>query len=262
MGAYGNIEQAIAGLIAEGIEGKRSIKTGVCQDSNGINFGAGVWGYIGDDNHEVYPIILDTAKIVLDGDFGGTDAVKFTINGVDSATVTYAVSHANTMNLIVAALQAMTGVDVYEAAAGEDAANRTLYVRTKGTTITATMTDMADAPPAETITYETDQVFLGIAVYSAKNETTAATAKYEQYEDVNILEYGTIWALSTGTIAGLQALYVSVTSGATLGRQTATAGKSVNTVAKSDNKTVQTSTTITAIEVKGQYKPYSEKTWI
>lgn len=124
------------------------------------------------------------------------------------------------------------------------------------------MTDSAGTPPAETITSETDQVFLGIAAYSAKNLTTAGSAKYEQYEDVNILEYGTIWALSTGTISALQDLYISVTAGVTLGRQTATAGKTVSTVAKSDNTTVQTSTTITKIETRGQYKPYSEKTWV
>lgn len=261
MGAYGNIESAMAGLIAEGIESKRSIKTGVVQDSNGINFGAGVWGYIGDDNNEVYPIILDTAKIVFDGDWGASDAAYFTVNGVNSATVTYATSHANTMDLLVAALGAMTGVDVYEAATAEDAANRTIYVRTKGTTITVTMTDSAGTPPNETITYETDQVFLGIAAFVQKNLSVANTALYERYEDVNILEYGTIWALANGTIAGNQALYVSVTSGATLGKQTATAGKSVNTVAKSDNQTVQTSTVIAKIEVKGSYKPYSEKVW-
>jgi hypothetical protein len=261
MGAYGNIESAMAGLIAEGIESKRSIKTGVCQASAGINFGAGVWAYIGDDSNEVYPIILDTAKVVFAGDFGGTDAVTFTVNGLTTPTVAYASSHSNTIDLIAAAITALTGVEAYIAATAEDATKRTIYIRTKGATAVVSMADIADTPPAETITYETDQVFLGIAAYTAKNLTTANTALYAQYEDVNILEYGTIWALSTGTIAGLQALYVSVTSGATLGRQTATAGKTVNTIAKSDNTTVQTSTTITKIEVKGQYKPYSEKTW-
>lgn len=260
-GQYDNIEVAMAGLIAEGIEGKRSIKSRVAQTSAGIEFGAPCMGYIG-DSVECYPMILDTAKIVFDGDWGTADAAYFTVNGVNSATVTYATSHANTMDLLVAALGAMTGVDVYEADATEDATNRTIYVRTKGTTITVTMTDTAATPPNETITYETDQVFLGIAAYSAKNLSTAGAAKYEQYEDVNMLEYGTIWALSTGTISALQALYMSVTAGATLGRQTATAGKTVATKAKSGNVTVQTSTTLTKIEVHGQYKLYSEKTWI
>ena len=123
------------------------------------------------------------------------------------------------------------------------------------------MADEGGTPPAETITSETDQVFLGIAAFTQKDLSTAGSAKYEQYEDVNILEYGTIWALSTGTISALQALYMSVTAGATLGYQTATAGKAVNTKAKSANTTVQSTTTITKIEVRGQYKPYSEKTW-
>lgn len=259
-GAYDTLEQAIAGLIAEGIESKRSIKSRVNQNSSGINFGAPAMGYIGDDE-ECYPMILDTAKIVFDADFDGTDALSVTVNGVETATVTYAVSHANTMDLLVAAIGALSGVDVYEASATEDSDNRTIYARTKGSTITVSVTEKVATIPGSTITYETDQVFLGIAAYTAKNLSTAGSAKYEQYEDVNILEYGTIWALSTGTISALQALYMSVTSGATLGRQTATAGKTVNTVAKSDNITVQTSTTLAKIEVKGQYKLYSEKTW-
>ena len=260
-GQYDTLEQAMAGLIAEGIEGKRSIKSRANQDANGINFGAPAMGYIGDEV-ECYPMILDTAKIVFDGDFGATDAVSFTINGATSATVTYATSHANTMDLIVAALAAMTGVDVYEADATEDSDNRTLYVRTKGVTCACTMADEGGTPPAETITSETDQIFLGIAAYSAKNLSTAGSAMYERYEDVNILEYGNIWALAVADIEALQALYMNVTAGSDLGKQTATAGKTVATVAKSDDITVQTSTVLAKVEVKGQYKLYSEKTWV
>lgn len=259
MADYGNIDTAMAGMIAEGIEGKRSIKDGVVQDSNGIQFGAPVMAYLGDVNKEVYPMILDTAKVVFDADFDGTDALSITVNGVESATVTYATSHANTMNLLVAALQALTGVTVYEADATEDANNRTLYIRTKGATCTVSVTEKVATIPGSTITYETDQVFLGIAMHTQKNLSTANTALYEQYEMANILEYGTIYALSTGTIQALQALYMSVTAGATLGRQTATAGKTVGTVAKADNTVVQTSTTITKIEVHGQYKLYAER---
>lgn len=262
MADYGNIDVAMAGLIAEGIQGNKSIKDGAVQVSAGIEFGAPVMAYIGDDNKEVYPVILDTNKIVFDADFDGSDALSITVNGVESATVTYTSSHANTMNLLVAALQALTGVDVYEAATAEDANNRTIYVRTKGLACTASVTEKVATIPGDTITAETDQVFLGIASYTAKNLSTANTALYEQYEDANILEYGVIYALSTGTIAGFSALYMSVTAGATLGRQTATAGITVNTKAKADNITVQTSTTITKIEVRGQYKLYSEKTWI
>jgi hypothetical protein len=166
------------------------------------------------------------------------------------------------MDLIVAALAAMTGVDVYEADATEDSDNRTIYVRTKGTTCTCTMADEGGTPPAETITNETDQVFLGVAIYIAKNLSTAGASKYEQYENPNILSQGIIWALSTGTISDLQDLYMSVTAGATLGRQTATAGKTVSTKARSNNITVQSTTTITKIEVNGRYKPYTEKTWV
>lgn len=259
-GQYDTLEQAMAGLVAD-VSNKTAYDSRACQDSNGINFGAPVMGYIGDDE-ECYPMILDTAKIVFDGDFGASDAVSFTINGATSATVTYATSHANTMDLIVAALAAMTGVDVYEADATEDATNRTLYVRTKGVTCVCTMADEGGTPPAETITSETDQVFLGIASYTAKNLSTAGSAMYEQYEDVNILEYGNIWALAVASISALQALYMNVTAGANLGKQTATAGKTVGTVAKSDNITVQTSTVLAKVEVKGQYKLYSEKTWV
>jgi len=260
-GQYDTIEAAVAGLIAEGIQEDLKIDGDrACQDSNGIAFGDPVMGYIGDDE-ECYPIILDTAKIVFDADFDGTDALSVTVNEVETATVTYASSHANTMNLLIAAIGALTDVDVYEADATEDSDNRTLYIRTKASTITVSVTEKVATIPNAAITYETDQVFLGIAAFSQKNLSTAGSAKYEQYENPNIVSKGVIWALSTGTISDLQALYMSVTSGATLGRQTATAGKTVATKARSNNTTVQTSTTITKIEVNGRYKPYSEKTW-
>jgi hypothetical protein len=263
MAQYGNIELAMPGLFAEGIENKKSIKSRVVQDTNGIEFGAPAMGYVGDEE-ECYPIILDTAKIFLDSDFASGDIVNFTVNGATTGNVTFATSHDNTMDLCIAAITALTGVDASLATTAEDANNRTIYVRTKGSTNTTTMADAGGTPPAETITVETDQVFLGIAGYTAKNLSTANTAKYEQYEDVNMLEYGTVYALSTGTIQALQALYISVTAGATLGRQTATAGVSVNTKAKSDNKSVAviTTDTITKIEVKGQYKPYAERVWV
>lgn len=260
-GQYDTIESAVAGLIAEGIQENLKIDGDrACQASAGIEFGAPVMGYIGDDE-ECYPVILDTAKILFDADFDGTDALSITVNGVETATVTYSGSHGNTMDLIVAAIGALTDVDVYEAATAEDATNRTIYIRTKATTAVVSVTEKVATIPGSTITYETDQVFLGIATFSQKNLSTAGSAKYEQYENPNIVANGVVWALSTGTISDLQALYMSVTSGATLGRQTATAGKSVATKARSANDTVQTSTTITKIEVNGRYKPYSEKTW-
>jgi hypothetical protein len=263
MAQYENIELAMAGLFAEGIEGKKSIKSRVVQVAAGVEFGAPAMGYIGDEE-ECYPMILDTNKIFFDADFDGTDALSVTVNGVESATVTYATSHDNTMNLLLAAVTAISGVDAYLASTAEDANNRTIYTRTKGLANTTTVTEKVATIPGSTITAETDQVFLGIAGYSSKNLSTSNSAKYEQYEDVNMLEYGTVWALSTGTIAALQALYMSVTAGATLGRQTATAGVTINTKAKSDNKSVAniTTDTITKIEVRGQYKPYSEKTWV
>jgi len=57
-GAYDLIESAVAGLIAEGIQENLKIDGDrACQASAGIEFGAPVMGYIGDDE-ECYPIIL------------------------------------------------------------------------------------------------------------------------------------------------------------------------------------------------------------
>ena len=205
MPAYGDIDQAIPGLIAEGIQNVSSIRSRAAKQD--IQFGKSVMGYLG-DAVSAYNYALDTAKVVFDSDFASPDAVTFTVNGVSTASVVFATSHANTMDLLITALRGLTVVDsvlgnisVDAALDPADGTNRTIYIRTTGVDNTTSMADDAGTPPAETITYQTDQVFIGVAVYSSKNVTTSNVAKYFVDEAVNVMEKGLIYGYINGTPA-------------------------------------------------------------
>ncbi len=256
MSQYGNIDQAIAGLKADNNANER-IESRACQESNGIQFGQTVWGYLG-DSEKGYGFYVDTSKIVLDSDFASGDIVKFTVNGTDTANVTFTTDHDTTMDLCVAAITALTGVDA--ALDADDANNRTIYVRTKGLTNTTTMTDVGGSPPAETITTQSDQVFLGVAMFVQKDISATNTAKYDQYQDISVVSIGIIWAFLNGTCLSEDIAY-TVNSGT--GKFDDTAGNTINAVFRSNNYTNPTTSDVIAkVELKGSYKPNAQIAWV
>ena len=259
MSAYGDLDQAIPGLLAEGIQNNSAIKSRSIQDSAGIEFGATVWGYVGNED-KCYNFSLDTAKIVFDADFVTSNSIVITVDGDAWAAVVFDTDHDTTMDALITQGTA----EGYEVALdASDSDNRTIYIKkaTAGTavgTVTEAVTGGASQPTG-TITYQSDQVFLGIAMYDAKNIATANAGKYLQYEVVNIVQYGVVWATSTGTINALDDVYAVATTGVL----TATAGLTINVKAQGNSTTVGTgSDPVTKIEVRGIYKPNAEIAWV
>lgn len=256
MPAYGNTDTAIAGLKADNNANER-IESRACQESSGIQFGQTCWGYLGYPN-KVYGFYLDVTKIALDSDFASGDIVNFTVNGVTTSNVTFTTDHDTTMDLCIAAITALSGVEAALDAA--DSNNRTIYVRTMGLTNTTTMADVGGSPPAETLTQETDQVFLGVAMFVQKDVSATNVAKYDQYQDVSIMSVGIIWAFLDGTCLSEDVAY---TVNSSTGKFTNTAGNTVNALFRSNNYTNPTTSDVIAkVEVKGPVNINTERVWV
>lgn len=201
MSAYDEIDAGKAGLLV-GID--HDIDSGAAAQAAGIEFGYPVFGYLG-DSVNLYSFKKDVDKVVFDADFVSLNSIAFTVNGVAADAVVFDTDHDTTAALVVAALNAMDGVEAVLDTADTD--NRTFLVRTKGTvaTVTAVVTLGASQATA-TITSTTGMVFLGVA----KSEQNDA-GLYEQYDSVNSVITGKLYGeCGTSALANAKA-YVADT---------------------------------------------------
>ena len=191
MGAYDTLEKAIKGLIYGII--KRIEGGWVVADSNGIRFGAPVFGYVGDEN-KAYNFYNDTGKLVFDGDFVTSNVITITVNGEDAADVTFDTNHDTTAALVVAAVAALDGVECVLDPA--DTNNRTFLIRTKGATaVVAEAITGGGGQATGTATYGSGQVFVGVSCFTQKQPELGVSefVGYAQYDSVNVMADGELW---------------------------------------------------------------------
>lgn len=195
MGAYGNIDAAIAGL-KYGLDSKTESWRAI----EAVNFGKPVFGHK-DDPKNASNLYRDVGKIVFDADFVALNEIVITVNTVAASTVTYTTSHDNTMDLLVAAVSALTGVECILDSG--DVNNRTLLIRAKRTEIVvAESVTLGASQPTGTITYDTSMIFLGVSQFTQKE--SAGVAQYIADEAMNVMVLGTIYG--SATIAAIEAL--------------------------------------------------------
>ena len=206
MGAYDVMDSGIAGL-ADGlcpkIEGRW-----ICKDSNGIRFGKPVFGYVGDEV-SAYNFYNDVGKIVFDGDFVASNSIVITVNGVAADAVVFATDHDTTAALVVAAVEALTGVECVLDSA--DANNRTFLIRTKGATAVVAEAITGGAGQATgTITYGSGQVFVGVAMFSQRQPDldTSEFTGYELNDMVNVVIEGRLLVPVTATVEAQNEAYI------------------------------------------------------
>lgn len=200
MSAYGYMDTAVPGLLNGNRLDNVVAGTYVNADSVALNFGAPVFGYVGDSTN-VYKFYLDTTKLVLSADLSASNVTTITVNGVAAAGVEYGTSHDATVTALLAALNTLTGVEAVADATDTD--NRTILVRTKGATCIATGAVVGGSAVTVTPTQHSSQVFLGAAVFVQKLPTG-----YTQYEPVNILTKGRIWVTATKAVEAQEVAYV------------------------------------------------------
>lgn len=210
MSAYGDMDQAIGGLKI-GIDSR--VESMAAQEN--IIFGMPVFGYEGDGG-KCWQFKNDVGKIAFDGDFVASNVITITVNGVAAADVTFATDHDTTAGLVLAAIQALTGVEA--ALDTADTNNRTFLIRVKGqTAVVAEAITGGAGQVTGTITYGSGQVFLGVAMFTQKMPYSGVAA-YNQYDAVNVMVDGWIWGITGAAVNGNDVPYVITTAGAHLGK--------------------------------------------
>lgn len=242
MSEYDYIDKSIPGLL----QGLNNDVHGRFVAAEAINFGAPVFGYIGEDK-KIGVYHLDVSKVAFDADFVTGNVINASVNGTAITAVNFTTDHLTTMNLLIAAIDGLTGVECVLDTT--DVNNRTLLVRTKfaDALVTAVVTGGASQAVA-TITYASGQVFHGISVYTNKEPVG-----YVQYDPVNVLVDGMISVAPSTPVQAYAKAYVD-NAGANKGTLS-NAGFEIN--AKYTENLLTAGTTV--IEVFGKsYEAYAE----
>lgn len=254
MSAYNDMDVAVAGLLAD--SGNRRVESWAAAEQ--IAFGAPLFAYQGGDSEsekKVYNLKSDVAKIVWDADFVTSNTIDLKVNGTSITQVTFATDHDTTITAVRDAITALSGVEA--ALDPDDSNNRTIYVRTEGTDCAVTEVTVASgaSQASETITAQTSQVFVGIAMFVQKNTATANQSRYETNETVSSLYEGIIWGNAGAAVNSEDDAYIALSTGLF----------SATTTDLSTNCKFRSTTTaagLVKIEVNGQKKPYSKITWV
>jgi hypothetical protein len=213
MGAYGNLDPAIAGLLF-GLG--HDVETGIAGEA--IAFGSPVFGHAGVENI-VWGAHQDQAEMSLDADLVESNIITTTVNGVAVAT-TFATSHAATMTAHIAALNAKAELVALGISFAAGSSTRKIVAKSKGLDITMASVVTAGSPQAgATTAYSTWAKFLGVAMFSQKSsaEAGAGSNAYAAKEAVNILTKGKIYVSCADDMTDKSAAYVVYLSGSTQG---------------------------------------------
>lgn len=210
MAAYGDMDRGIPGMKSGSYS---RVESKVAQEE--IAFGLPVFGYIGEDG-KCWGYKNDVGKIVFDADFEASNVITITVNTVAADDVTYASSHDNTMDLLLAAVQALEGVEA--ALDSTDTDNRTLLIRVKGETAAVTEAVVGGSgQPDGTITYGSGQIFLGVSLFTQKMPYDSSAA-YDAEDAVNVMVDGWIRGETAAAVSVNGTPYVVTTEGANLGK--------------------------------------------
>jgi hypothetical protein len=210
MAAYGDMNPGVAGLLQGTLGLTPKTDTGIVQEA--IVAGTPVFGYPNSGN-KVWKLKADVSKILFSADLGASNSTVVTVNGVASAAVVYATSHAATMTAIINAIKAIAGVEaVLDSTEGT---GRTIIIRTKGAT--STVAGAVTGGSAVTVTPTNGlfgQVFKGVIALGHMVPTSVGgTATFAQY-DPCALAYGTdIWGIAGAGVDSNEKAYVSVSTG-------------------------------------------------
>lgn len=267
MGQYGSMDIWIPGQSVEENQEVVSIKSRAAQED--ISFGRAVCGYLGDEN-KAWNYKLDTTKLVFSADLSASNSVVITVNGVATVAEVFDTTHLAQMLLIIAKIKALTFVDghgdtcYYDCILDTtDATNRTLLIRAKGATCVASGVVTGGSAVTIAATYQSDQVFLGIAAYIAKDVVYDGTNTYAKYfadESVNIVEKGIYVVYVKGTIQADAVAYIMATSGNAALGYFYPSGDTTNCMFRSDRVTIG-SDYLVALEIRGIVKFQAARTW-
>lgn len=194
MSAYGNMDEALAGL-AYGCENEVVSRLA----ANKVDFGDLVFVNPGDPDY-LSDGVLDEGTLTFSADFVTSNSIVLTINSVAQSAVVFATDHATTFAAVVAKMAA-AGLTVI----ASDATARTIRVRTVGVALTVSVAVTGGASQATgTFAAATLQLF-GVAI-----RTDKIPGYYAANDAVNIMREGLVWVpVSSAVAANATAYYTS-----------------------------------------------------
>lgn len=208
MTAYNDMNPGVAGLIQSRAP---KVASGIAQES--MTAGLPVFGYTG-SGEKVWKLKADVSKLVFSADLSASNSTVVTVNSVAAAAVVYGTSHAATMTAIINAIKALAGVEAV--LDSTDGNGRTILIRTKGATITAS--GAVTGGSAVTVTATNGlfgQVFKGVLALEHTVPTTqGGSATFVQYDAVPVATSADIWVQAAAGVDSNEKAYVDVSTGA------------------------------------------------
>lgn len=199
MPEYDYIDKSINGLI----QGLNNEIDGRFVAAEQVEFGTGVFGYIGEDK-KVGIFHLDVGKLVYSGEFVDSNVINVTVNGGAISPVTWDSTHIITMNLVVAAIDALE--DVEAVLDPDDGSNLTILIRTKfvDATVSSVVT-LGGSQATATATYHSGQVFMGCSTFVQNSPGV-----YELYDAVSVLKHGMVTIVPIEDISALEDAFIDI----------------------------------------------------
>lgn len=155
---------------------------------------------------DVKNITKSVSSLTYSADFIASNSTIVTVNGVDTAAVVYATSHAATFAALIAAIDALAGVS---AVAGT---GREIIITVDGKVSNITVSSATTggvSQPTTTIVYTSSDVFEGIAALRhGQPLVVGGDDQYEINDPVNVLTKGDIWVEVVATVAYGDSVYV------------------------------------------------------
>lgn len=260
MPQYGNMDKAFLGMKADNNVVTRVESWAATED---VEFGYPVFSYLGEER-KAYKFYEDVTKLVFDADLITGNLVDLTVNSTPITQVPFNTDHDTTMTDLVNSITAVTGIDAALATSTADPNNRTVFIRSKAVTnaVTGEAVTGGASQAGITKTTQSDQVFIGVAIQTAKNVEVSNQGKYYKDQTISVANRGIFWSILDGTANNLDDAFLSV-SGASAGKFSSTPGADVSCKFKSNNYTNLTTTDVMAsVEISGAKKLFEEITWV
>ena len=215
MGAYGNPDAAIAGMIV-GVP--NDVESAIAKED--IAYGSPVYGPVGVEN-AAYGPHKDKATTLLSADLVTSNVITTVINSISVAS-TFATDHATTMTAHIAAINAKAELIALGITAVAGATNRGIAISAPAgldLVVTQAVT-LGGSQATATITYGTNLKFLGAAAFvqNGGKDWGAGTAKWKTGMSVNIVADGTLWVPVESTVADKDPAYAVIGGTGTLGK--------------------------------------------
>lgn len=254
MGAYGEMDQAIAGL-------KYGIGSGeeVCtrRAAEQIGFGVPVFGYAG-NNVDCYLPARDTLILTFSADLIAANVTTLTLSAVvkgvtqaETVAETFDTDHDTTMDNLVSAIE--TAYPNATVTLTDAINNRQITIFQPGTNWTGSgVVTLGVSQATITATYTTAQVFIGITIFTQVACYITTRGYYVENDAVNVMEEGEVWVNTSGAVSANTDAYVIwlPTVPADQGKFTGTSTN--NYVTNCKFKSTTTGAGLAIVEVRGQ----------